>query len=228
MIILVTISSVSIWTRQMKLYLQRPIHKISRYLCFPGVSDSKESACNVGDLGLIAGLGRSPGEGKGHPLQCSCLENPMVRGAWRATVHGVAKWDTTEQLSLHLFITAKKGNNSSVNEEWTHIKLHNGALSAINMSKLLTNQQWWISKSFLLMKKSNTKPTVSFIWHLPKGNATGTEVRAVVPKGCRWGQGVICSGYKGNCWDDGNILYLDVVMSHSYNYGMRFETLYRR
>ena len=54
-------------------------------------SDGKESACNVGDLGSISGLGRSPGEGNGNPLQYSCLENPMDRGAWRATVHGVAE-----------------------------------------------------------------------------------------------------------------------------------------
>ena len=47
--------------------------------------------CNAGDLGLIPGLGRSPGEGNGNPLQYSCLENPVDRGAWRATVHGVAK-----------------------------------------------------------------------------------------------------------------------------------------
>ena len=53
---------------------------------FPGSSDSKESACNAGDLGLIPLSGRSPGEGNGKPLQYSCLENPMVRGAWRATL----------------------------------------------------------------------------------------------------------------------------------------------
>ena len=48
------------------------------------------SACSVGDLGSIPGLGRSPGEGNGNPLQYSCLENPMDRGAWQATVHGVS------------------------------------------------------------------------------------------------------------------------------------------
>ena len=57
----------------------------------PGGSDSKESACNTGDLGLSPGSRRSPGEGNGDPLQYSCLEDPMDRGAWRATVHGVAK-----------------------------------------------------------------------------------------------------------------------------------------
>ena len=57
----------------------------------PGGSDGKASAYNVGDLGSIPGLGRSPGEENGNPLQCSCLENPMDRGAWQATVNGVAK-----------------------------------------------------------------------------------------------------------------------------------------
>ena len=58
----------------------------------PGGSDSKESACNAGNLDLIPGLGRSPGEGIGYPLQYSCLEKSMDRGAWWAvTVHGVAK-----------------------------------------------------------------------------------------------------------------------------------------
>ena len=58
---------------------------------FPGGSENKASACNAGDLGLIPGLGRSPGEGNGNPLQYSYLENPMDRGVWWATVHGVAK-----------------------------------------------------------------------------------------------------------------------------------------
>ena len=49
------------------------------------------SACNAGDLGSIPGLGRSPGEGNGNPIQYSCLENLMDTGAWWATVHGVAK-----------------------------------------------------------------------------------------------------------------------------------------
>ena len=61
---------------------------------FPGGSDGKESACSAGDLGLILGSGGSPEEGKGYPLQYSCLENSMDRGAWRATVRGVAKSQT--------------------------------------------------------------------------------------------------------------------------------------
>ena len=55
-----------------------------------GVKKFTEPACNAGDPGSIPALGRSPGEGNGNPLQYSCLENPMDRGAWRATVHGVA------------------------------------------------------------------------------------------------------------------------------------------
>ena len=67
---------------------------------FPDSSDSKESACSVGDLVSIPGLGRSPGGGHGNPLQYSCLENPMDRGVWQATVHRVAKSQTRlKQLS---------------------------------------------------------------------------------------------------------------------------------
>ena len=58
---------------------------------FPGGSDGKESSCNAGGPGLILGLGRSPEEGNGSPLQYSCLKNSVDRGAWKATVHGVTK-----------------------------------------------------------------------------------------------------------------------------------------
>ena len=54
-------------------------------------SVGKESACNVGDLSSIPGLGRSLGKGNGNPLQYSCLENPLDRGAWWVMIHGVAK-----------------------------------------------------------------------------------------------------------------------------------------
>ena len=56
-----------------------------------GSANGKETVFNAGDLSLIPGLERSPGEGNGNPLHCSCLENPMDRGAWWATVHGIAK-----------------------------------------------------------------------------------------------------------------------------------------
>ena len=61
---------------------------------FPGGSDGKVSVCNAEDLCSIPGLGKSPGGDHGNPLQYSCLENPMDRGAWQATVHGFAKSQT--------------------------------------------------------------------------------------------------------------------------------------
>ena len=67
------------------------------YLCsnhFPGSSDSKESTCNAGYPGFIPGPGTSSGGGDDYPLQYSCLENSMDRGAWQAIVHGVAKSQT--------------------------------------------------------------------------------------------------------------------------------------
>ena len=72
------------------LHLLRGRAAIWIHFCGFQGSDSKQSACNVGDLGLIPELGRFPGEGNGNPFQDSCLENPMDRGAWRAIVHGVA------------------------------------------------------------------------------------------------------------------------------------------
>ena len=68
---------------------------------FPGGSEVKASACSAGDLGLIPGSGRTPGEGNSNSLQYSCLENPMDGGAWWATVHrGPKELDTTERLHL--------------------------------------------------------------------------------------------------------------------------------
>ena len=61
---------------------------------FLGGLDGKESAHSAGDPGLVPGLGRSPGEGNGNPLQYSCLENSVDRGAWQATAHGVAEGQT--------------------------------------------------------------------------------------------------------------------------------------
>ena len=74
------------------------------YAFHPGGSDGKESACSAGSSGLIPGLGRSPGEGNVYPLQYSCLENSMDRGAWQATVHGVAKsWTWLSYWHFHFF-----------------------------------------------------------------------------------------------------------------------------
>ena len=71
------------------------------YMGFPGGSDGKESSRKAGDQGLIPGSRRSPRKGNGYPLQHSCLENSMDRGAWQATVHGVTKSRT--QLSANTF-----------------------------------------------------------------------------------------------------------------------------
>ena len=71
---------------------------------FSGGSDGKESACNAGDLGLIPGLRGSPGEGNGNPLQCSCLENFMDRGARWATQPMGLQIDTIDQITLSLYI----------------------------------------------------------------------------------------------------------------------------
>ena len=68
---------------------------------FPGGSEVKASACNAGDLGSIPGLGRSPGEGNGNPLQYSCLENPMDRGLVSYSPRGRKGSDMTERLHFH-------------------------------------------------------------------------------------------------------------------------------
>ena len=80
---------------------------------FPGSSDGKASAYDAGDPGLIPGLGISPGEGNGNPLQYSCLENLMDGGAWCATVHGVAKSRTRLSDFTLLHFRVELVNNSS-------------------------------------------------------------------------------------------------------------------
>ena len=79
---------------------------------FPGGSDGKESACNEGDPGSIPGLRRCPGGGNGNLLQYFCLENPMDRGAWRATVLGAIKSQT--RLSDFHFHRKNKGKKSNL------------------------------------------------------------------------------------------------------------------
>ena len=92
------------------------------FLDFPGGSDGKASAYNAGDLGSIPGSGRSPGEGNGNPLQCSCLENPTYREAWQATVHGVAESDTTEDFTF-TFTLCQPNDASSYSPAPTSILL---------------------------------------------------------------------------------------------------------
>ena len=77
---------------------------------FPGSSEGKVSASNAGDLGSILGSVRSPGEGNGNLLQYSCLGNPLGRGAWWATVHGVAK-SQTRPSNKHTHISQRRGQS---------------------------------------------------------------------------------------------------------------------
>ena len=71
------------------------------------VKNPPANAGDIGDAGLIPGMERFPGGGNGNLLQYSCLENPVDRGAWWATVHGVTELDTTEQLSMHTYSVIK-------------------------------------------------------------------------------------------------------------------------
>ena len=89
---------------------------------FPAGWDGKESAYNAGELGSIPDSGRSPGEGNGNPLQYSCLENPMDRGAWGATVHGGrGELETTEQLTLSF--SAPPGKPYVVITPWYNVRV---------------------------------------------------------------------------------------------------------
>ena len=87
------------YVKSLKISFKKNSHIISTELGFPCSSADKESACNAGDPGLIPGPGKSPIEGNGHPLQDSCLDNPMDRGAWWVTAQWCYKeQDITQQL----------------------------------------------------------------------------------------------------------------------------------
>ena len=88
---------------QSYLYIYLLSFRVYSHAELPWWFSGKESACHVGDLDLIPGLGRSPRERNGNPLQHSCLENPMDRGAWWAAVHGVARVGHDWATSLSLF-----------------------------------------------------------------------------------------------------------------------------
>ena len=89
----------TVWNFIKKLKIELFTIRPSNSMGFPRGSNGKESACSAGDYPSIPGSGRSPGGGHGNPLQCSCLENPTDRGAWRATVHGV-RYDWATNTSL--------------------------------------------------------------------------------------------------------------------------------
>ena len=104
--------------------------------CFAGGgSDGKASACNAGDLGSIPGLGRSPREGNGNPLQYSCLENPMGRGAWWATAHGVAK-SRTWLSDFSSFTSSRWGSPKSLyTVPETNMTLYTNSTSILKANK---------------------------------------------------------------------------------------------
>ena len=89
---------------------------------FSGGSDSKESACSAGDPRLISGSIRSPGEGNGNSLKYSCLENPMNRGAWQATIPGIAESDIAEQLTIGYILHGLEDNGKD-KEKLSHSKI---------------------------------------------------------------------------------------------------------
>ena len=89
-----------------------PSNQIQIFMLFLSSSAVKNPPASAGDVGLVPVLERSPGEGNGHPLQCSCLGNSMDRGAWRTTVHGVAKEsDTTEHIKGSCEVQGDEANS---------------------------------------------------------------------------------------------------------------------
>ena len=122
----------------------------SSNLWLPGWPTSKESSCNAGDAGdtgSIPGSGRSPGRGDGNPLQDSCLENPMDRGAWRATVHEVTKsWTQLKWLSTHTCMhqLSLGTERSSLCPCFLILLQEGGPLPAPETGGLLSNTRKWI------------------------------------------------------------------------------------
>ena len=131
-------------------------------LDFPGGSDSKNSACKIGDLCLIPGSGRSSGEGNVYPLQYSCLENSVDKRAWRATVHGVAKTQT--QLSDNTFCSVQFSrsvvSNSLRPHELQHARLPSPSLSPGVYSNSCLLSQWCHPKHLILCCPLHLFPSI--------------------------------------------------------------------
>ena len=132
---------------------------------FPGGSDGKESACNVGDPGLIPGSGRSCGKGTGNPLWYSCLENSMGSGVWWTTVHGVAK--SWARLSNEHFPFQTMKQKQKINK-WNYIKL---------------NSFYILKKTINKMKRQPTKMEENICkWYTTKNSQNST------PKNKKWAE----------------------------------------
>ena len=96
--------------------LLKVLSNLHSLLNIPDGSDGRKFSCSAGDMGSVLGLGRTPGEGHDNPRQCSCLGNPMDRGAWRATVRGVSESGMTERLHIRTFTP-----NIYRNELFSHV-----------------------------------------------------------------------------------------------------------
>ena len=124
-------------------------------LTSPGGSDSKASVYNAGDLGLIPGSERSPGEGNGNPLQYYCPENPIDRGAWWATVHGVAKSRTRLSDFTFTFTTLYGHSswhpwnyNSNIKDHWSQVSHYDRYNEKVHNIGRITRmwQRHWVSR----------------------------------------------------------------------------------
>ena len=124
------------------------------WICCPGGSVVKNPPANARDASSIPGSGRSPGEGNGNPLQYSCLENPMDRGAWQATVYVVIKeWDTTEQLKQQMIkIVSQPSLSVSIKYHWAKWIISNNDhfRDIMHPSCLKTNMFHRVGHKFLL------------------------------------------------------------------------------
>ena len=137
---------------------------------FPGGSDGKESACNASDPGSFPGSGRSPGEGNGYPLQYSCQENPMDRGAWWATVHGVPKsWTQLSNTFTFSFLAKlwKFWTSVSSSINWERLTLGStwrvNAITYIKYAWCLMGVGWW-TFSRIHGNRSSLKKSSFVVW----------------------------------------------------------------
>ena len=126
---------------------------------FPSSSDGIESACSAGDLGLIPGLGRSPGEGTGNPPQYSCLENPKDRGAWQVTVHGV----TRVRRNLVSKPPPPPRHGSNLNVHWQRSKAvahtSNGTLLAVIKNEVMLLTATWMDIEVIILNEASRRKT---------------------------------------------------------------------
>ena len=114
------------------------------------VKNSPANAVDLRDLDSVPGSGRSPGGGHGNPLQYSCLENPMDRGTWRATVHKVAKSRTQlKRLSMHISGEKVKRNKKGYKRKWGFLGGASGKEPACQCKRLKRGERWQPTPVFL-------------------------------------------------------------------------------